>query len=63
MASKYGPINRLSAGLAVDENQQGGPCTTAATVGFADPQILSKYANYADLFNKKTAYMLLEHQE
>ena len=50
-------------GLLSLRNNRGDPGTTAASVTSADPGILPEYADYADLFDKKTADVLPAHQE
>ena len=63
MATKYGTINRLGAGLAIVEKQQGDPCLITASVASADPRIPPEYADYAGLFDKETVDVLPAHQE
>ena len=50
-------------GLLLLRSSKGDLCPTAATAGPVDPRIPQEYADYANLFNKKTADALPAHQE
>ena len=50
-------------GLLMLQNCKGNPCATTASVASAGSGIPPKYADYAGLFNKKTADVLPAHQK
>ena len=50
-------------GLLSLRNSRGNPCLTTASIASADPGIPPEYADYAGLFDKKAADVLLAHQE
>ena len=60
---KMAPAIEWARGLLLLMNSKRDPCITAASVASADPTIQLEYADYADLFHKKTADVLPAYQE
>ena len=52
-----------AGGLLLLRSSKEDPCIAIASTTSADPAILSKYADYADFFNKEAADALPAHQE
>ena len=60
---KMAPAIDWAWGLLLLRSSKGGPNITTASVASASPRIPPEYTNYADLFNKEAADVLLAHQE
>ena len=60
---KIAPAINWAQGLLLLRSSKGGPNIITASVASAGLGIPLKYADYADLFNKEAADVLLAHQE